>query len=137
MERMTNNDALPGTDTVYIIVDGATMVGRFGGNDGADTTIVYYRDLNGRNRFVRRANASVFRTAHEAGEALDAHAGYFHVGDRVLVLKGTNTNDSVRENVPAEVVGCRGMIVVVNRTDPGRFLGEGLWAFTSDLRPVD
>jgi hypothetical protein len=53
------------------------------------------------------------------------------------VVKGTNTNDTVRENVPAEVVGCRGTIVVVNRTDPGRFFGEGLWAFTSDLRPMD
>jgi hypothetical protein len=74
MERMTNNDALPGTDTVYIIVDGATVVGRSGGDDGPDTTIVYYRDLNGRNRFVRRANASVFLTAREAGETLDANA---------------------------------------------------------------
>jgi hypothetical protein len=46
------------------------------GDDGPDTTIVYYRDLNGRNRFVRRANASVFLTAREAGETLDAADAY-------------------------------------------------------------
>lgn len=74
MTTTQNTTALPGTHTVYIIVDGATMVGRFGGNDGADTTIVYYRDLNGRNRWVRRMSGSVFATAREAGEALDAEA---------------------------------------------------------------
>jgi hypothetical protein len=61
----------------------------------------------------------------------------WHVGDKVLVVRGTNTRDAERTNVPAVVIGCRGMIVVVNRTDPGRYFGEGLWAFTSDLLPAD
>lgn len=54
-------------------------------------------------------------------------------GDAVWVRKGTNSRDVVRENVPAVVVGCRGPIVVVDRTDSGRYLGEGLWCWSSDI----
>lgn len=57
-------------------------------------------------------------------------------GMRLLVRKGENTNGSVRENVTGVVVGCRGLVVVIDRDEPGRFAGEGVWAFTSDVEVI-
>ena len=60
----------------------------------------------------------------------------WNVGDAVQVAEGHNSNDVKRTDVPARIVGCSGMVVVVERTDPGRYHGEGLWAFASNLSPL-
>ena len=73
-------------------------------------------------------------TVEQMFQAVNSAPAEWHVGDAVHVVKGTNSNDSVREGVPAEILRCVGPIVVVARTDPGRFLGEGLWCWVSDVR---
>lgn len=55
------------------------------------------------------------------------------VGDRVEVRSGFNSNDAARYGVTGRVVGFRGPIVVVDRDEPGRFFGEGVWAFVGDV----
>lgn len=55
------------------------------------------------------------------------------VGDRVRVAEGFNSRNAERNDVTGVILGFRGPIVVVNRDEPGRYFGEGVWAFTSDV----